>query len=163
MIKIGVISDTHIPECTSKLPDKLVKGLAGMDMIVHAGDLADVSVLEALKGVCTDVRAVAGNMDNGDVCRALPEKLVFKTGNFSIGVTHGYGPPQKLPAMVRRLFKKDKVDLIIFGHSHQPVCSTETTPWLFNPGSPTDTIFAPYRSFGVLEIGDRIQMKIIKL
>jgi uncharacterized protein len=162
-MKIGVISDTHIPERASKLPEKLLKGLAGANMIIHAGDLVDIRVLESLKAVCPDVRAVAGNMDDAHGVRVLPEKLVVEAGKFRIGVVHGYGPPSGLPTMVRQIFKKDKVDVIIFGHSHEPLCSAEETPWVFNPGSPTDTIFAPYQSYGIIEIGDRITMKIIKL
>lgn len=162
-MKIGVLSDTHIPERAGELPAKFLRELAGLDMVVHAGDLVDLSVLDALKKACPDVRAVAGNMDPEEVRRALPEKLVFKTACKSIGVVHGYGPPQGLPERVRGLFKKDKVDIIIFGHSHQPFCDDSSTPFLFNPGSPTDTIFAPYKSFGIIEIEDEITMRIVKL
>jgi uncharacterized protein len=162
-MKIGVVSDTHIPQCAPALSKKLLKGLAGVDMIIHAGDLVEISVLEALKAVCADVRAVAGNMDDARISRLLPDTLVFEAGKFRVGVAHGYGPPDGVPAMVRRLFAKEDVDLIIFGHSHNPVCVKKGAPMLFNPGSPTDTIFAPYQSYGIIEIGDRIDMKIVKL
>lgn len=162
-MKIGVISDTHIPERAPGLPEKLLRDLKAMDMIIHAGDLADLSVLTSLKKICPDVRGVAGNMDPSEVCVQLPDKLVFKAGKFTIGVAHGCGAPQRLPEMMRELFKKDKVDLIIFGHSHYPVILSESAPILFNPGSPTDTIFAPYRSYGVVELNGNINMKIVKL
>jgi putative phosphoesterase len=102
-------------------------------------------------------------MDPPELKAALPSKLLIKAGKFTIGVSHGYGAPQKLPEMMRQLFKKDDVDLIVFGHSHQPAIIQDSRPWLFNPGSPTDTIFAPYKSFGIIEINDTIELRIIKL
>jgi uncharacterized protein len=162
-MKIAVVSDTHIPERAAELPEKLLAEIKGCDMVIDVGDLVELSVLDDLKRVCDDVRAVAGNMDPPQVREKLPSKLFIKAGKFLIGVTHGYGPPQRLPEMVRELFKKDKLDLIVFGHSHQPTIIEEGKPWLFNPGSPTDTIFAPYRSFGIIEITDKIELRIIKL
>jgi uncharacterized protein len=162
-MKIGVLSDTHIPERAAALPAKLLAGMKGVDLIIHAGDLSELHVLDALRKVCPDVRAVAGNMDPAEVRRLLPEKLLLKAGDFSIGVAHGYGPPGSLPQMMRELFKKDRVDIIIYGHSHQPTCIDDSVPFLFNPGSPTDTIFAPYKSFGMITIDDKIGMEIVKL
>ena len=60
-------------------------------------------------------------------------------------------------------FKNDKVDAIVFGHSHQPLVMRQGGVLFFNPGSPTDDIFAPYKSVGILEIHDTIEGRIIKL
>jgi len=62
-MKIGVISDTHIPNRAKEIPPKVLEMLKGMDMILHAGDLVELSILEILKSICPDVRAVWGNMD----------------------------------------------------------------------------------------------------
>lgn len=162
-MRIGVISDTHIPDRADALPKKLVERLKSLDMLIDCGDLVDLCVLKEIRKICGDVKAVSGNMDPPEVKDALPDKIVFKAGKFTIGVSHGIGAPQKLPEMMRQLFKKDKVDLIIFGHSHQPLIDKSSRPWLFNPGSPTDTIFAPYKSFGIIEIDDTMELKIIRL
>lgn len=161
-MKIGVVSDTHIPERAEKLPQQLLRGLKGVDMIIHCGDLVELSVLDALHKVCPDVRAVAGNMDPSDVRGKLPEKLLIGASRFTIGVIHGYGPPQKVPEFAREAFRKDKVDLIVFGHSHQPGIIKGDPP-LFNPGSPTDTLFTPYRSYGMIELDSTIKTEIIRL
>ena len=162
-MRIGVVSDTHIPDRASGLPRNLCEGLAGVDMIINAGDLVEMEVLAALRQICPDVRGVAGNMDCAELRGQLPQKLLIKAGKFTIGVCHGCGAPQGLPEMMRRMFKKDPVDLIVFGHSHQPAVIKEGFPWLFNPGSPTDTVFAPYKSFGIIEIGDTMELYIVRL
>jgi len=160
---IGVISDTHIPERAGAIPQRALEELSGMDMIIHAGDLISSEVLETLRGICKDVRAVHGNMDPEELKRQLPEKLVIKAGKFSIGVAHGYGPPKLLIQAMKQLFGSQHVDLVIFGHSHQPESTTDGGVIYFNPGSATDTVFAPYKSFGIIEIGDTIKTKIVKI
>lgn len=132
-------------------------------MIIHAGDLVDLSVLDKLQRVCKDIKAVRGNMDRQDVKNKLPERQVITIGNFKIGVMHGWGPPDKLLDTVSEAFKSDKPNLIIFGHSHQALNVKKDDVIYFNPGSPTDTVFAPYNSFGIIEINDKIEARIIKL
>ena len=132
-------------------------------MIIHAGDLVDVRVFDELVKVCPNVKGVAGNMDQAAIRKKFPEKVVMKVGKFMIGVKHGFGPPDKLLALMQESFKQDKVDVVIFGHSHQPLVLRQEGILFFNPGSATDDIFAPYKSVGILEIGDTIEGRIIKL
>jgi hypothetical protein len=162
-MRIGVISDTHVPISSKDIPRKVLEEFKKADMVIHAGDLVELSVLEKLKEVCGNVKAVCGNMDSHEVKRILPEKDLFEIGNFKIGLIHGYGAPDKLVQRMNEVFKKDKVNLIIFGHSHSPLCIKENGIIFFNPGSPTDSVFAPYNSFGIIEINDKIEAKIIKL
>ena len=60
-------------------------------------------------------------------------------------------------------FKKDNVNLIIFGHSHSALNKKRGNIVYFNPGSPTDKIFALHNSYGIIEINDKIETKIIKI
>lgn len=162
-MKIGVVSDTHIPDRSKNIPQKILDEFKSVDMIIHAGDLVDLSVLEALQNACPDVKAVWGNMDPEEVRNKLPEKMVLKIGNHRIGVMHGHGAPNKLIELLASVFKKDGVDLIIFGHSHYSVNENREGVIFFNPGSATDKIFAPYNSFGIIEINDKIQARIIRI
>ena len=82
-MKIGVISDTHIPERASAIPPQVLEGFKGVDLILHAGDLVDLSVLEELKKIAK-VRAVVGNMDSEVVSKGLPKKEVIQANNFSV-------------------------------------------------------------------------------
>lgn len=162
-MKIGILADTHIPERADQLPPEIAKGLKGVEMIIHAGDITDLKVLEALKKICPDIRAVYGNMDPDNVRQRLPEKLLINAGRYKIGVMHGYGHPGKLTEMMGEAFKNDNVDLIIFGHSHAPLNERIGSTLFFNPGSATDKIFAPYNSYGIIEINDKIHARIVKI
>jgi putative phosphoesterase len=102
-------------------------------------------------------------MDSDDVRKKLPQKQLIKVGNYNIGVMHGYGNPNKLMDFMAEQFKNDNVDLIIFGHSHYALNEKKGNILYFNPGSPTDKIFAPYNSYGLIEINDKIEAKIIKI
>ena len=87
-MKIIVLSDTH----SSPLPAALVREIAGADMVVHAGDFADIGFyrqLEAMK----DVRAVYGNMDGMALRECLPKQTVFECEGVRIGLVHGEGSP----------------------------------------------------------------------
>lgn len=162
-MKIIVISDTHIPERAAELPKKLIDELKTSDMVIHAGDFVDINVLETLKKYCPNVKAVQGNMDQEKVKMTLPEKEVFMAGKYKIGLAHGWGNPSKLIETLTTAFEDIPVDIIIFGHSHYSVNEKINGILYFNPGSPTDKIFAPYNSYGIIEINDKIEAKIVKL
>lgn len=160
-MRIAVLSDTHIPIMAEDLPRQVYDGIAGVDMILHAGDIVDIEVLEKLSKIAP-VKAVCGNMDSDRACSKLPKKAIVKAGSLSLGLIHGWGAPSNLIDAVAREFKN--VDAIIFGHSHAPLSQTKNGILFFNPGSPTDRIFAPYKSYGILEIEDsKISPNIIRI
>jgi hypothetical protein len=163
MIKITVISDTHIPVNAKVIPKEVLNSAKVSDMVIHAGDLADLEVLAQLKAACKNVIAVRGNMDSLEVKNKLPEKEIIDVQNFKIGVMHGFGPPDKLIDIMKQSFKSDKVDVIIFGHSHKPFNENVNGILFFNPGSVTDKFFAPYNSYGIIEINDEIKARIVKI
>lgn len=162
-MKIGVISDTHIPDRAKEIPQRILEEFKKVDMIIHVGDLVELNVLDKLAALCNDVKAVWGNMDPPEVKSKLPEKEILKIKNFKIGIMHGYGPPNKLIEMLTDVFKNEGVDLIIFGHSHSGVNESRGGVLFFNPGSATDKVFASYNSYGIIEINDKIEARIIKI
>lgn len=159
-MKIAVISDTHIPRAADKLPKKLYNALKDVDMILHAGDLTELSVLEELEKIAK-TRAVYGNMDDPAVRKKLPDKEVINAGKFKIGLTHGYGPPFGIADRIRKEF--GKVDVIVFGHTHSSRNEIRNGVLFFNPGSVTDKVFAKENSYGILEINGSIKGRIVKL
>jgi len=160
MKKIAVISDTHIPKAAADLPPALYDELAKVDLILHAGDFVEMALLKKLRDIAP-TRAVHGNMDMNDLKVTLPDKEIIKVEKFKIGLIHGYGPPGMLVETISKEFRK--VDCIVFGHSHTPMSQIIKKTLFFNPGTPTDKIFAPYNTFGILEVGDSIEGKIVKL
>jgi putative phosphoesterase len=159
-MKIGVISDTHIPDAAVSLPSEIFRAFSDVDMILHAGDILEMAVIEELSELA-EVRAVRGNMDHYSRAYGLPEAATIEVAGFHIGLTHGGGGPAGLARRVREQF--DNVDCIVFGHSHRPSSEMLGDVLMFNPGSPTDRRFAPYRSYGILEVGDTITGRIIRI
>ena len=161
-IKIGVISDTHIPLNADKIPDEIFKHFEGVDLILHAGDLIELSVLDELRKIAP-VEAVYGNMDSLNVKTSLQDKKIIKVGKFRIGLIHGSGSPSGLDQRIKNAFSDNKIDVLVFGHSHQAVNKKDGEILLFNPGSPTDESSAHSKSCGILEIGKEVKGRIIKL
>ena len=151
-MRIGVISDTHV-KTSNEIPERILTALAEVDLIVHAGDFTEKAVLEELRAL-GEVRAVRGNMDSGELKRMLPEKELFVFNSKKIGLTHGSGGPWGIANRIKQMF--GDVDLIIFGHSHQPCNQYLQGSLLFNPGRARD-------SFGLLTIDDEIKAEIIRV
>ncbi len=158
-MKIGIISDTHIPVSASALPGKVIEYFSGTDLILHAGDFIDLAVLEELKRI-SSVEAVRGNMDPPEVKQILPRKKIIQVGSFKIGLIHGSGSPSGLMERIAKEFGTERLDAIVFGHSHSPYKQIVDNVLFFNPGSPTD---ATVNTFGLIEIADRITARIIEL
>ena len=160
-MKILVLSDTHIPRVAQDLPDNIYAEIKSADMILHAGDFIDVEVLESLKKL-KRVHAVYGNMDSPELRRTLKDKAIIQAGNFKIGLIHGYGAPRELMETVKAEFTN--VDAIVFGHSHIATNIQKDGILFFNPGSPTDTVFATTKTYGILEVTDnKIEGKIFTI
>jgi len=158
-MKIGVVADTHSKE----LPPKLREELSKVDLILHAGDLCETRDLEVFESI-GEIKAVYGNMDSPEVVKQLQRTQVVSCGAFKIGLFHGEGPPDGVLDRVREEFKDKDVQAVVFGHSHQPLNRKIGGVLFFNPGSPNDDIFAPYKSFGILDVSPKgITGKIIKL
>ena len=177
-MKIGVLSDTHLASISGILSsvkqilrnkrtiDDLRQLIAhhfhDADLIIHAGDFVELAVLEMLQEFAP-VEAIQGNMDTSEIRVTLPEKKILQLEGFTIGITHGNGGPQGILDRVGAYFRDKKVDVIVFGHTHHPINEIHEGILFFNPGSPTDRIFAPYNSLGILELSDKIEAKIIRL
>jgi putative phosphoesterase len=158
-LKIGVISDTHLTGYSERLKDLIDRHFADVEMVLHAGDLVDLAVLTMFGK--RDVRAVSGNMDPASVREVLPERLTLELGGLRIGLVHGWGTPSGLEDRLLKAF--DRVDCLIFGHSHQPVNRVRNGILLFNPGSATDRRFSSFNSLGILDISGEIRGEIITL
>jgi hypothetical protein len=165
-VRVGVVSDTHLPRFGRLLPAALVRGLSrpAVDLIVHLGDLTDLLAVELLEAIAP-VRAVAGNNDGPEVRRRYRERDIVEIAGVRLGITHGHaGRGRTSEERALHAFAGDAVDAILFGHSHIPVCRRlPDGRAMLNPGSPTDRRRQPQFSYGIVEVRDgriaRVEMR----
>ena len=119
---LGIISDTH-----GLIRPAALDALRGADRIVHAGDIGDPAVLDALQAIAP-VIAVRGNNDRGAWARRLPARTTFEAGGAKIHVIHDR-------AEIAASALEGGVALVVSGHSHRPSVSTESGIVFLNPGS----------------------------
>ncbi len=150
-MRIAVISDTHLPRGSRRLPEACVERLRTADLILHAGDLMRLAVLRELQSYGPPVLAVHGNVDDAEVRAVLPEVASVDAGAVTIGLIHDAGPAKGRLARLRRRFPDAAA--VVFGHSHLPL--QEQAPdgfQIFNPGSPTERRRAPAHTMGIATV-----------
>ena len=148
--RIGVISDTHIPHF-KRLPEAIWELFAGVELIIHAGDLSVLSVLDELETIAPVV-AVQGNVEYDEVILKLPIKREVVVGFCRIGIVHILGDSNNRLRVARQEFPNVRV--VVFGHSHIPWNEDHDGQLLFNPGSATDRRRQPRCSIGMLQVDD---------
>lgn len=119
---VGVISDTH-----GLVRPEAVEALQGVALILHAGDVGDRRVLEALEAVAP-VRAVRGNMDLGALGASLPETAVVEVGGYHLYLLHDLERLALDPAAAG-------FAAVITGHTHRPLVERRGGVLYLNPGS----------------------------
>jgi|ERR1700694_506229 len=156
LLKIALVSDTHMPHKAKQLPQQLLAAMRSEKVActLHMGDLTTPEVIEIFESVAP-FEAVAGNNDTSEVHRRFGRKKIVEFGSFRIGMVHGDGTKKTTVERSWRAFADDKVDVILFGHSHIPYCQQRDGIWLINPGSPTDKRRSPFFSYGILELKKR--------
>ena len=140
-LRVGVISDTH-----GLVRSEAIDALRGADVIVHAGDVGGPHVLREL-GELAPVIAVRGNVDAEPWAKALPDRRRLELGGANVLLLHDR-------AMVGASHAAKGVDVVVFGHSHEPLADRQDGVLWFNPGSAGPKRFSLPVSLGVLEIED---------
>ncbi|MCD7781233.1 MAG: metallophosphoesterase [Methanosphaera sp.] len=156
---IGVISDTHIPYRSRSIPSKVFDVFKDVDMILHAGDIEEVSVIEELEKIAP-VRAVHGNCDP---YIGYNESEVIEVDDVTIGLTHGTVYPKGDKQQLYYKAKELEVDILISGHTHQALIEQYDDVLLLNPGSPTQPRLTD-PTVMLLEIdGSKVDAQIVKV
>jgi putative phosphoesterase len=161
-VVVAVISDTHLPRGTRRIPDACVASLRASDLILHAGDFTSEQVLNTLRELGPPVAAVHGNVDEEALQRALPAVREVDAEGVRIGIVHDAGPADGRIERLRARFPKS--DAVVFGHSHIPLHEQRDGFQIFNPGSPTDKRRQPRFTMGMAEVADgRVRFRIVAL
>ena len=159
-MNVLLLADTHLREGEgARLIDKLCSHLEAADVIIHAGDVTDGSVLSALEEFAP-VRAVLGNNDRGMV---LPERFVVELDGCEIAAVHDSGPAEGRAARLRRWFPR--ADVVVFGHSHIPwhqidVGTDGHVQHHVNPGSAMQRRGTPEHTAAVLQLHDGVVVDV---
>jgi putative phosphoesterase len=150
-VKVAILSDTHFPGRGSALPRPCIDVITRSDLVVHAGDLADMATLTLLRGLGKPLVAVHGNADDDGVRQALPATAEVELPGLTLAVVHNGGPEQGRLDRMRGRFSG--AGGVVFGHSHIPL--HERAPdgfFILNPGSATDRRRQPRHSMVELTV-----------
>jgi len=121
-MRIGVISDTH-----GLLRPEALTALAGVEHILHAGDIGDIAILDALRSIAP-VTAIRGNIDTSGACAELPATEMVELGGRIFYLVHAIQDLDISPSAAG-------VDVVVYGHSHKPSVEQRSTVLYLNPGS----------------------------
>ncbi len=131
MTRIGILSDSHLHSSNTTFKQQVDKAFAECSIIIHAGDLTDVSILKAFTG--KQIHAVAGNMCNRLTQQSLPEHICTMIAGYLFCICHGANGPRE--TIEDRMFNRfAEADCIIYGHTHRPACHRIGTTLMMNPG-----------------------------
>ena len=140
-MRVGLISDTH-----GLMRVEALAALAGVEMILHAGDVGSLAVLRELTGLAP-VHAVYGNVD--DPAFGLPQHLNLTLGGVRVHVSHGHELGSPTPQKVAAAYAGD---VVVYGHTHKPLIEMVGRKMIVNPGAAGPRRFNLAPSVAVLAI-----------
>jgi putative phosphoesterase len=144
--RVGLISDTHMPQRCAAFPTSVFDVLRGVDLLLHAGDLGELWVLDRLSAIAPVV-AVHGNDDTPDAIRELPYQQLLSIAGQRILLWHSHYPDPGEEQAHRGGSWQPKLDrlaergqqvgaqIVVFGHAHIPMTCHHDGVWLVNPGA----------------------------
>jgi putative phosphoesterase len=159
-VKLLLISDTHVPKRARELPRQLWDEVDGADVVLHAGDWVDVSLLDALEERSARLIGCWGNNDGPDLRARLPEIAEATLDGVRFTVVHETGDAGGRDARMSRRYPE--TDVVVFGHSHIPWDTTTATGLrLLNPGSPTDRRRQPFHTYMTASVHDGALTEVV--
>ena len=161
-MRLAILSDTH-----SYIDNQIIKHCSEADLIIHAGDVGDPSVLEELQALAKPVRGAYGNIDGPEIRQQLPETDLFELAGVTIMVQHITGYPGRYLPAARERIAKLKPAVVICGHSHiLKVMPGDSPKHLhINPGSCGKQGFHQVRTMIMLSIENKkpVNLQVIEL
>jgi len=136
-MKIGVISDTHVPDVAEAVPSEVIEIFRGVDLILHAGDIYIASVLDELQEIAP-VLAARGDDDFPLDDERVQEIQRFKLEGLDFYMIHSseFWARDVIKCPEKHDLEKAP-DVVIFGHTHRYIIQNVNDSLLINPGSPT--------------------------
>ena len=154
-MRLGIISDTH-----GMFDDSVTSVFAGVDQIIHAGDIGKIEVISRLEEIAPVV-AVEGN---NDWFGTFPTERIEEFAGQRVMIRHIFGELHQIEEEDRRLVERLQPHVVIFGHSHRPYKEMLGRTMLFNPGSAGPRRFKLPRTVGIMTLDQsRAEAQIITL
>ena len=151
---IGLISDTH-----GLVRPDVHTALAGVELILHAGDVGGDDILDELQ-LIAPVHAVYGNTDPPGDPR-LTESIEIAIGGVRVHVSHGHEVGSPTPA---KLLGRYNADVIVYGHTHKQLLTNAGGRWVVNPGAAGPRRFDLMPSVARMTIRGRdVEIEIVSL
>jgi putative phosphoesterase len=147
---IGVISDTH-----GLLRPEAVAALRGVEHILHAGDVGDIAILDALRKIAP-VTAIRGNVDVAGKCAELPATDVVELGGRLFYLVHAVQDLDINPVAAG-------VAMVVSGHSHKASVQVRDGVVFFNPGSAGPRRFSSPVTVGFVTVEDGVEASVVEL
>src|SRR5689334_2640919 len=117
-MRIGILSDTHLPGERRTLWDEVTTAFAGLDLILHAGDIVHPMVLDWLEGLAP-VLAAQGNNDLFSHDPRTAPMQIFDVAGWRIGMVHDMEPEERpIDYLLKTYLKNEQVDILVTGHTH---------------------------------------------
>jgi len=140
-MRIGIVSDTHIPGAAAELPEQVAQAFRGVDLILHGGDIYTPSVLDELERIAP-VLAAKGDDDNSELLTdsRVRQDHTLKVGRKRLWLIHML-PTFYTSTLVHE--EREAPDIIVFGHQHAARVKRYGKVLLVNPGSPTCPDYCP--------------------
>ena len=181
-MKIGLISDTHIPSAGTEPPSQVVQAFQGVDLILHAGHAYIPSCIEWLERIAPVTATESWIEGSGEALTRNGRVQVLELEGRSVGMAHElilrslgddvlpgaiareFPPAESLPAALEAIFGKP-VDIVVFGYTHEALVETHQGVLFVNPGSPS--LVGQQERLGTVAIlelnGERVDARIIRL
>ena len=157
-----VVSDTHCNDWNEVHPE-IRRLAANADITVHCGDLVRQSIVDGISDIAKRAVIVHGNSDPFEIRRELPYVEEFDVEGVSIGVTHpAWGGPEFEPEALLADFSK-KLDVILYGHTHETVNETRNGTLFVNPGQGYRSFMVPATAAIVTVSGGVASAEIIEI
>ncbi|MDT5299865.1 MAG: uncharacterized protein QOG79_3107 [Mycobacterium sp.] len=154
-MRLLLIADTHVPKRARDMPAVVWDEVARADVVLHAGDWVEPSLLDELEERAERLVACWGNNDGHELRRRLPQRADVILGGVRFTVVHETGASGGRDARMARVYLD--TDVLVFGHSHIPWDTTaETGLRLLNPGSPTDRRRQPFCTYMTATVSDAV-------
>jgi putative phosphoesterase len=144
-LRLGVIADTH-----GLYDPAIARYFAGVEEILHAGDIGDEDVIRYLRRLAP-VTAVSGNVDDYEAS-GFPRRLVLRRGGIRIALCHVLYERGTMTREAEAWLDREQPDVCVFGHSHRPTVTRHGRTLLFNPGSAGPRRFSLPRGIGILTV-----------